>query len=108
MLLGGAPALGWALSCAAAPVAPVIRSATAVAAATCSCIDLPLEIGAGPTRGCESAMFVSALLESAVALLFGCVLDEWNGMRVAGGAGFAAMMIGFALLVARWDLSRGR
>ena len=75
-LWGDAPALGSPLSRPVAPVASVIRSATAVAAATCSCIDLPLEIGAGPTTGCESAMFAPALLESAVALLFGCVLNE--------------------------------
>ena len=29
-------------------------------------------------------------------------------MRVAGGSAFAAMMVGFAFLVARWDLSRAR
>ena len=68
-----------------APVAPVIRSATAVAAATCSCM----------------------------VLLFGssCVLNGGGGVgvRVAVGSFFAVVLADFAFLVMEWAaLSRPR
>ena len=112
MLLGDAPAIGPASSRAAATVATVTRSATAVAAATCSGIVRSLEFGAAAKVGRESEVSGPVVPELAVALFFrsSCALGEGggSGTRVAGASALAAMMAGFAFLVARWALSRGR
>jgi len=108
MMLGDAPAIGSAPSRVAPTVATVIRSATAVAAATCSCIVLSLEFGAGSAVARESGMFGPVGPDPApTALLFGSsgVSNGGGiGMRVAGGCAFAAITVGFAFLVARWAL----
>jgi hypothetical protein len=93
-------------------MATVIRSATAVAAATCACIVLVVEFATTPPVGSESAIFARVVSESAAALLAGCgrVFDGRgdNGMRDAGGSTFAAIMVDFAFFMATWALSRAR
>ena len=90
---------------AGATVATVIRSASARAAATCASIILVLKL-VRPTVGCGSAMFARAVLDSvATALPAGCsrVFGELcgSGTRDAGGAAFAVILVGFAVLLAR-------
>src|ERR1700730_5453015 len=55
--------------CSGARTAPAVtRSATEVAAVTCSCIVLVLELTAAPPVGCESAIFARVKSELAAAL----------------------------------------
>src|SRR5262249_27163419 len=94
-------------SCAAAKSATVIRSATSVAAATCSCRVLLLEFEERTTVDCP------IVPESAAASLFGLtsVFNEGGGSRtrVAAGSVFALMLAGFVFLgMEREALSRPR
>ena len=87
----------------AATVVRVIRSATAVAAATCSCIVLLSEFGARPTVACAAAVLGSVVPETAAAaLLFGSrgVLNDGggSGTRVAENSAFAVTIAGVAVL----------
>jgi len=97
LLLGGPPSIS--ILPAAAGAATVLRFATVIAAATCSCIVLLLEFGARPTVGCA--------IEPAAAMpLFGasCVLDGGGGsnVRFAEGSVFALMRVGLAFVKAGW------
>src|SRR4030081_3718397 len=93
-------------------MATVIRSATAVAAATCACIVLVVEFATTPPVGSESAIFARVVSESAAALRAGCgrVFNERgdNGLRDAGDSTFAAIMVDFAFFMATWALSQAR
>jgi hypothetical protein len=108
VLPGDAPVARSAPSREAARVAAVIRSATTVAAATCSGIVLPLEFGAGRTVGGEFDMFGPVGPAAAAALLSGSsfVFNEGGGIGrgVAESSAFAAMTLGFAVLLARGAL----
>jgi len=94
----------------AAKATTVIRSATPVAAATCSRIVLSLEFGAGPAVGREAATLKPVVAEPGLPPPFGsgCVLNErgWGARRAAGGSAFAAATAGFTFLAARWPRAR--
>ncbi|WP_424619973.1 hypothetical protein [Bradyrhizobium sp.] len=74
-----------------AAVATVIRSATVVAATTCSCIVAVLEFATTPSPGDESATFARVVSESAAALL-ACSSRDFNETElVLNDAGFGSI-----------------
>jgi hypothetical protein len=94
------------VSGAGVAVAAVMRSASALAAASFASI-IPLSEFAGPAVGCGSATLPGDALTSAAAALragSGRACDETGGRggaRDAAVAAFAAGMVGFAVLLAR-------
>src|SRR5258707_9234166 len=88
------------MSSDATAVAAVIRSATWVAAATCSWIGL---VFATPIVGCGSAMFARVASDvAAAAMPAACTCDKrgGSGMREAASV-FAATLVNFAAFPVR-------